>query len=202
MENEREIKLSLTEEQYNLILKSAINPKKKVQSNYYYDTENYDIQKGNNTLRVRNEQNSIELTLKIKNKTEDGITYSTEYNQVLNQEQYNDLLKNSNYFSSLLNEEVTSGLKEIDINKIKYVGKTHNIRVIFSTSSGLLFHLDKTTFPGDTTEFELEIENAEYSYNIFEELKETYGITPIINEQSKYKRFIKHISKLQNENRS
>lgn len=200
MMKEHELKLILKEQDYKQIISSYQKENVILQTNHYFDTLNFDLYKNNITLRARIEKEIIQLTLKLKIHSKDNITHSLEYNQEITSNILEELINIPGAFSSVFNLEIKNVLSNfgIDPSDIIYIGKIRNTRTILHGFDDLIFHLDKTIFPENIIEFELEIENIENSNVVLEKLKRTFKIDIIQNNTSKYNRFINHL--LQNTN--
>jgi len=80
IEKEIERKAILTKEQYESLLGKIVDKPvtKKVQINYYYDTDDYILLSNDETLRVRQIEDKLELQYKYNKKIESGVRISNE----------------------------------------------------------------------------------------------------------------------------
>ncbi|WP_439876910.1 CYTH domain-containing protein (plasmid) [Bacillus mycoides] len=195
MIKEKELKLALSKEEYNSLLNSKNKIKKILQTNHYFDTKNYDLQNKNITLRIRNEVNRYQLTLKLKMKEINSVVHSNEFNYDITYEEYQQAIKDPHFIMQLLGNEATLFICNtgIDFSHINYLGKIENLRASFEGLDRLNFHLDKTLYPNNNTEYELEIEDIHNVEKSLFELRDIYNIKGKKSASSKYSRFIKYL---------
>jgi uncharacterized protein YjbK len=117
---------------------STVNKIEKMQINYYYDTNNHDLNKKNITLRVRQTEQNLLLQLKIHKFKKDGYVFSNEQEYKLNE------LKNILY----LQDDKTPYLLQ---------GSLITLRTSYMISDGLKIEFDKNYFLGKV-DYEIEIE--------------------------------------------
>ena len=162
---EIEKKSLISEAQYKIIVDkiSGKSNKKTTQINYYYDTENYILFNKNETLRIRQINDCLELQFKHEKKRFNEIRISKEFSKEVN---------------CLPRVILINGLEIIFVGTLI----TERIRVIFDKFT--LF-LDKNFYMGKV-DYEIEIE----AENINGMPKELLGIEFINNCCGKYTRFI------------
>ncbi|KSU60363.1 hypothetical protein AS034_16100 [[Bacillus] enclensis] len=201
IEQEREIKLLLSEDSYVKVLNRFDKAKQINQINYYFDTPGYRLSKTGSTLRVREYNGKYTLTLKIRNSIDQNQkVLSDELSVSLTPSEASDLLNKkkdlATYFGGSNNEEIKEFLASTQVsetlNRAIYIGKLSNQRIQVTTDNNRLIDLDKTTFPDNHVEYELEIENLSEKDEIecvaiINELNIEYKVST----ESKYSRFIK-----------
>jgi uncharacterized protein YjbK len=182
-EIEIEFKNLLTYEEF-LQLISAFEVQKpdfNKQTNYYFDTEDFQLKDHKSALRIRFKKNTYTLTLK-----------QQFYKHILETHQTID----KNIFPNILGGlplpegEVTEVLRKlnIDIAEIKFLGELTTNRVELPYQEGLLV-LDENHYLGKI-DYELEYESADYKkgQQIFQELLKSKNI-PERETKSKIHRF-------------
>jgi uncharacterized protein YjbK len=186
--NECEYKLLINEKEYDILSGSFLELNAEIeQINYYFDTNELDLKNNNITLRVRLENNEYILTWKQKVSYSNKIVNSEEYSKVLSEEDFNSIL-----FDPKL---IICHLKQLEITEIKHenfilLGKMENLRREFMVLNNKC-HLDKTYFPRDIINYELEIENINDVQLLEKELRDL-GIYGDANGRGKYNRFIEY----------
>ena len=170
IEQEIEKKALLTEAQYEILLNKVTgHPIKKTnQINYYYDTENYAMLSNNETLRVRQIENHLELHFKHDKKTYNCVRVSKE-----------------------LCEELQCLPEMISINGLfaNYTGFLLTERTIIKLNMFTIF-LDKNYYMGKV-DYEIEIE----AVNICDMPKKLFGIIFNSDCNGKYTRFVAELLK-------
>ncbi|PEU52184.1 hypothetical protein CN395_27905 [Priestia megaterium] len=196
MIKEKELKLSLSKGDYQSLLNTLQEGKEVVQVNHYFDTTNFDLKNQNMTLRIRYEHELYQLTLKVKTNSQNSVVFSNEFNYDITPDQYNQSLLSSNFVTSLLGEEAKEilSISNIKLGDIGYLGKLENVRISLKGFKETLFQIDKTRYPHDNIEYELEIEDIEDVDIILNYLKENYRIKGLQSQGSKYSRFIKYLN--------
>ncbi|MGE9753189.1 CYTH domain-containing protein [Bacillus inaquosorum] len=195
---EKELKISLSEKEYNLLVKTKSNDTKEVrQVNHYFDTKNLTFKKNNITLRMRSETNSIKLTLKIKSKVQNQIVHSEEYNYDLTKKQYRQILECPILIFNILGSQASQCIFSLGIKAgdIMYLDKIKNLRISYEIKGNIVFQIDKTYFPNNKVEYELEVEDLSSVEGVLMLLKKDFGIiAKNHNPASKYSRFIKYLN--------
>lgn len=138
---EIEFKSELTKQEYeNLINKIGIENKSLVQTNYYFDTENYDLLNNKIVLRIRRKDNSVKLTAKIKQEVG-----TLERHVIIDDEKANEMIEKG-FNASLIG---------LDFNVINFAKLTTE-RIKIPYKSGMLF-FDKNSYY-DVLDYEVEFE--------------------------------------------
>ena len=166
-EIEIEFKNLLSEEQYLTLFEKydLKNSEEIINKNFYYDDADESFKKIGAALRIRYTNKKIEMTLKIKGKTQ-----NVEINIPLD-EKYP---KEPTVLPVLPNEIITE-LERMNV-RIKtpiLIQKIETLRHEVTLNENLLV-LDKTTFINDIVDYELEFEAKDYESGLaaFEKLLE------------------------------
>ncbi|EIQ82026.1 UNVERIFIED_CONTAM: CYTH domain-containing protein [Streptococcus canis] len=146
---EIEYKTLLTKDEYNRLLSQMSHVTPITQTNYYIDTEQFDLKAHKMSLRIRTFSNSAELTLKVPEKVG-----NREYNVPLALDQAKDMIKYGNFpQSSALDVIASTG---IDLTALKTFGNLTTIRRETETPIGKMA-LDYNQY-ANTKDYELELE--------------------------------------------
>ena len=185
-EFEYESRAMLTLSQYTNILSYFFNTfynnhKKSFIENEYYDTDSLDIFNNKFMLRVRLNEDSFDLTLKIPLEEEKG---DLEIHQFLNEGEYLNLKNNSVFPNGQIKEEVIQN--NINISKIRYQTTLYCVRYEFLIDECTIV-LDKNKY-GRITDYNIEIESDSYlkSQEKNLELSKTFKYLLKENYQTKY----------------
>lgn len=195
---EKEIKYLLSQEDFikmEVYLKEYLK-KRIIQSNFYFDSQNFDLKKKRITVRVRifsNKKGEITIKKGIKNNFTENINEAKiriEETLPLPFKDIKNILKFKNIDRFLDKYE-----KQKSNFKIDMLGKLKTYRNIYNLFEGELF-LDKSRY-FKQTDYELEwegnnLENANiHIKKIFSDL----NIKPLLNKLSKSSRFIKELKR-------
>ncbi|MBN3555005.1 CYTH domain-containing protein [Fictibacillus nanhaiensis] len=157
------------------------------QTNYYFDTQQFDLKHHRSALRVRTKNNGFTLTLKQKLDK-----HILETHQTVSKEIFEGLLKGD----PLPSGEVSDQIKKmnIDVMNITYLGELTTFRAEFPYKDGLLV-LDENHYLGKI-DYEIEYESADYTsgLNNFNELL-TIKQIPVRDTESKIARFFNESSR-------
>ena len=172
---EHEIKYMLTAEQYEHILRLFSVKSTVVQTNYYYDTEDLDMNKRGITCRIREKNDSYVATVK----QHLGGFESLEMSQVL---------------QSLLDDSLFTG------KKLKRWGNLTTERACVSEENEMIVFLDKNSYLG-VIDYELEIEYPPGMIKCAKRVaKKLFQLTNVqvegnemVNSESKAQRFFKRV---------
>ncbi len=160
---ENEFKTMLDEKQYNSIKELYDWDGEINQTNYYYDTENFDLIKKSVTCRIRKIKGEYYLQMKLPNKG--------EYSRTELEREIDGLPETLS--GKLLSE--LSGMKNLP--DVKLIGELSTLRLV-KKFAGMEIDLDKSRYFGKT-DYELELEFTENEYaakELFNSLKEKAGI--------------------------
>lgn len=152
-EIEKEFKNLLTEQEYqqlfdywNLSTHEPID-----QTNYYFDTEDFQLAKSGMGLRIRTYKNGAEQTLK----SPLGENEKLESTDALTLEEANVLLQNEQLKRGGIVEEVLRKAN-IDLTEVHEIGNLRTIRYEIASENGIFF-LDKSYYR-DQIDYEVEYE--------------------------------------------
>lgn len=170
-EIEIEFKNLLTKNQYDELYGkyNLSNSEEIINKNFYYDDADESFKKIGAALRIRYTNKKTEMTLKIKDETQ-----NVEINVPLD-ERY----PKEPTVLPILPNEIISELERMNV-KIKtpmLIQKIETLRHEVTLEGGLLV-LDKTTFINDIVDYELEFETKDYEIGLatFEKLLEENDI--------------------------
>ncbi|MDR2828635.1 MAG: CYTH domain-containing protein [Acholeplasmatales bacterium] len=149
IKTEIEFKTSITFEEYERLLhKFNLENSVFVQTNHYFDTDNYDLNNLHYVIRIRDKGNGrIKLTLKMHGK--DGI--NNERHHPITSDEATKLMKSTFDTTKYFN---------IESYQVSYKASLTNYRATIQYKSGELF-LDKSTYNG-ITDYEIEYEAPSY----------------------------------------
>ena len=151
------------------------------QQNHYFDTNDFDLKNQSSALRIREKNETFELTLK-----QPASVGKLESNQVISKQEAAAFL-NENRFPVGAVQEI---IKQIGLNPLEFqcFGTLRTDRVEVSYQGGLIV-LDHSFYSGkEDYELEYEVEDAKIGQKIFIELLETLEI-PLQKTENKVKRF-------------
>ncbi|WP_428911393.1 CYTH domain-containing protein [Niallia sp. Krafla_26] len=151
------------------------------QINHYFDTVNFDLKKHGCALRIREKNNSYEMTLKEPHS--DGLL---ETNQLLTATEAQDFLNGGPIKEGDVRSQISA--LGIDWTKLIYFGTLTTDRAEFPYQNGLLV-LDKSSYL-NTEDYEIEYEviNREQGEPIFLNLLSALNI-PVRQTKNKIQRF-------------
>lgn len=191
---EVELKLIVNEKGYNSLIEQFRKIKIKEQKNFYFDTEDFSLNKRAATLRIRIEDNNINLTFKVKLKSLDNILREAmEYEIKLTEKEYLDIMNFPQSIIDYFSEDMTKVFGNLcnDKQRLMLLGSIENTRTYLEGYQKIVFELDKSVFPNDKIFYELEIENIslEVADEVMKYLKKM-GVIIQVNNISKYNRFL------------
>jgi uncharacterized protein YjbK len=193
--DEKELKLLINRQGYDeIIILFPTTGRTLNQTNYYFDNQMQSLRNNGITLRIRVEDSSYEICMKVKNKNRKSrITSSKEYNISINNDIFKNILKHPGGLLNFFSEEAISIYNQVNLENtpLSLIGSIENTRKYLKGSFGYIFELDAVTFPNNSKIYELEIEKIKEVHvcKIVEELK-LKGINCTINNKSKYEWFI------------
>lgn len=177
---EIEMKCFVGEEQYNSLLQEFnLLDDVHAQTNYYFDTDNLDLQNNKIVLRIRQKGEQYKLTSKSK-----GVDGNIENHVYITKEEALAMLKNG-FDAKIINLPY----------HVKNLCRLTTYRASCQYKCGKLF-LDKSTY-GNKTDFEIEFEVTDKSEGekVFDEFLSSHNITKTI-PISKCKRAFNEINQL------
>lgn len=146
-----------------------------IQINYYYDTEDYLLEKSKNTLRVRQKGENLKLQYKYKKLQSDGINICEEYERTLDK------------LPMIVSEKLLPMVSDAR-RKYRLIGMLVTQRSNYYYKS-VVVSFDMNFYLG-ICDYELEIEFEDY--NDAREILSLLKVDMLIeNIPSKYSRFIK-----------
>ena len=182
---EIEVKSKLSKEDYEKILSSFDRPRFQYQTNFYIDNSKFELSDENLGLRIRQEKDFVELTMKVP--SEEG---RLEINQKLSPKEFENFLFNNDF----PNGEIIKYLREFYpriAGDFSIFGTLHNQRITLELEDAEIA-LDHFTY-FDKEEYEIEcesysIENAE---KVLKDYLKNIGIKYQKNTSTKLERVIK-----------
>lgn len=150
---EREYKILLTKEQYEILLHSYDYSEIRNQTNQYYDTDTGFIKNLRGAMRIRDLNNNHIFTLKIRNDNTSNIELEKQID--------------TDNIHKIADKEVLNWIMKYDIpmNDIHKTFKITTIRNVFETPDAEIC-LDKTSFNDHITDYEIEYELKNKNGNI------------------------------------
>ena len=180
---EIEFKNLLTKVEYENLLKTFNVERKDIikQSNHYFDTPDFALKNLGSALRIREKNNSFELTL--KQPAAVGLLETTQH---LSRIEFQAVIQQQIFPMGIVQERIEQ--LKIAFNKIVYFGSLTTKRSEFPYKEGLLV-LDHS-FYLNTEDYEIEYEVKDFQTGqlVFQELLKQYDI-PIRKTQNKIARF-------------
>ncbi|UOQ86504.1 CYTH domain-containing protein [Gracilibacillus salinarum] len=184
-EIEIEFKNMLTESEYEQLLNyySAEKLSPIRQRNHYFETKDFHLKQNHAALRIREKNNTYQLTLKQPNPNGAGLleTHCT----ITEQEADNWMDENI-----IPKQDITDALNQmnIDIQELKYGGMLETKRIEFTLNACTIV-LDKSNYNGHTDyELELEASDETHGNQVFEKLLAAHQI-PKRQTANKIERF-------------
>lgn len=195
---EQELKLLVTKETYDALLTYA-DPDAPVlqQTNYYFDMPDFYMGKNGVMLRVREENGAWVLCAKIKQKSESAAVSSIELEQEIPANVFEAGRNNPEILVNLLPKEGQEAIRRlVSPSTLIIRGTLCNERRELNLIEGYTCELDRTSFPKDHTEYELEIEGMENEaacQHVMDAIS-SLGYSFTVNQKSKYQRLQEAIS--------
>ncbi len=166
--SEIELKIDLVNEANyrRLIDYLEIDMEPAVQSNYFFDTDRGDLGEKRWALRLRIENGKAILTLKgNRRESSKGLAVRTEIESEIPSELKDEFLEKRKFSIMRLPVRIREVLPEFPddtIFKLKLGFTNHRIKTPFrSGENEYLLEIDRTRFPNDFVDYELEVEIAE-----------------------------------------
>lgn len=192
---EQEIKILLSENEYNLIesLSKNTGSKRVLQTNHYFDTDKFFFFGKDITIRVREKEEDYILTIKVTDleKSDEKVKVSNEYDYKIDYQTFFRMTHDEHIVLEDYHlEQALESYKE-EFLRIKYLGKLVTYRIKFKPEHKLPYvELDKNEYLGNI-DWELECE-----INSIDELKQLehwlngISINIVKSKRGKYGRFI------------
>ena len=157
---EIERKYLLTEPNFALLLTKFTQVQTLTQTNYYFDSKEFFLQKSSVGLRIRyfHEADQAEQTLKVPIPGKKEETHHLiEITDSIGISQAKKLLQeNPPVFSGQVGQYLAENFPEIELTKFAEATTT---RHLLSGPDNIEITLDKTVYPDNFTDYELEVEN-------------------------------------------
>lgn len=184
---EIEFKNLLTKEKYNKLIESL--PYKQMtieQTNHYFDTKDYKLQRQKCALRIREKNKQFVLTFK-----EPAKVGSLETKDIIDEATKQSWLKHSPNQTKNVYERLQ--LKKVSLSELNYFGSLKTKRTIFFVNDDITIALDHS-FYHCTEDYELEVEATDerIGHNFFQTLLDDYDIL-VKQTMPKIRRFFSHI---------
>ncbi len=191
-EQEIEYKAMLTKESFDSLLtyfpQFCIAMPSYNQTNYYFDTEDYELHHQGVTVRIREKEETWELQVKIPEDNKGSYNQHQEIRQTISEEEAREYIKVGLNKNIPIMNQLFHRLK-IEYSSLQIIGmlqtKRHDFYFYTDTIS-----LDKSTYLG-VTDYELEWETNNHLFATFE--LNRLHITPIKGE-GKITRFFHQLS--------
>ena len=153
------------------------------QQNHYFDTEDFALKSQGTALRIREKNETFELTSK-----QPAVEGKLETNQAITKQEAELFLKDGQFPAGAVQDIIKqAGLNPLQFN---YFGTLRTDRAEVNYRGGLIV-LDHSFYAGkEDYELEYEVEDAQAGQKIFIELLETLNI-PQQKTENKVKRFYK-----------
>lgn len=175
---EIEAKALVNKEEYGRLVKRFKEYPSFSQTNYYIDTEKSDLRVDGLGLRIREKDNSYEMTLKAP--LSQGLLEKTAH---LSKEEFNNFVKKGIFPENDLKRFLT--MLDIDVNELHILASLRTERTDIPYLGGKL-SLDKNEYNGLTDyEIELEFNNEADAEKLLKELFDEEGIHFEINKRPK-----------------
>lgn len=152
---EIEFKNLLTKSEYDTLLQTVFsdgNQKKIVQTNYYFDTKDYQLKNQHSALRIRRTHSFNELTLKVPSQG-----HLLETNLSLHDNVCSEILKAKQLKLSTIYADIE--IDSISNDSVFYLFNQFETVRFEQTRGDHLLVLDQTTFQNRIVDYELEVES-------------------------------------------
>lgn len=167
---EIEYKTLLNQDEFSRLESRLSHVKPVTQTNYYFDTLDFDLKSHRMSLRIRTLSEKAELTLKIPQ-----AVGNHEYNELLTLPEAKEFIKNQSIPDGQIKELLT--LENIPVADLKVLGHLTTVRRETQIPIGLLA-LDMNHYAGiKDYELELEVSDAEQGKNDFDDFLEQHNIS-------------------------
>lgn len=182
---EIEAKGKLTRNEYEKIISSFPHPRFQYQTNFYIDTPTFDLSKKMLGLRVRQEKDLVELTMKVP--TTEG---RLEINQKLSPNEFEKFLFNDEFPSGEIIKYLREFYPEI-AGDFSIFGTLHNQRLTLEIDDGEIAIDHFTYFDKEEYEIECESSSMKNAEKVLTQFLKGFGIKYTKNTSTKLERVIK-----------
>ncbi len=181
---EIEAKGKLTREEYEKIVSSFAHPRFQYQTNFYIDTPSFDLSNEKLGLRIRQEKDFVELTMKVP--SDEG---RLEINQKLSPKEFENFLFNNEFPGGEINRYLHKFYPKI-AGDFSIFGTLHNQRLTIEIDDGEIALDHFTYFDKEEYEIECESSSMKNAEKILKEFLSKYGIKYQKNTSTKLERVI------------
>jgi uncharacterized protein YjbK len=180
---EIEFKNLLTNTEYENLLKTFNVEEKDIvsQINHYFDTHEFALKNLGSALRIREKNNSFEMTLK-----QPAAIGLLETTQTLSAYEFQTAIQHHKFPKGIVQERLEQ--LKITVTNIEYFGSLTTRRVEFPYKEGLLVFDHSFYLNTEDYEIEYEAEDFQRGQIVFQELLKQHAI-PIRKTQNKIARF-------------
>ncbi|WJQ81012.1 CYTH domain-containing protein [Brevibacillus brevis] len=201
---ENELKLILEQESYTKFLSYFEQSSFPIhQTNYYFDTLDFALNKIGVTLRIRQENNNgWILCIKVKMDSPNAFTSSLEIEKSITELDFLSTCNNPQHILNLFSEEIPKHIsKLVHSSDLRLLGSIQNHRIKLNFPDDFSCELDRSLYPGGHEFYEIEFEgineelDCQYIIKKLQELNLNFSL----NQKSKYKRFVEIIRKSNSE---
>ncbi|MDD3383160.1 MAG: CYTH domain-containing protein [Bacilli bacterium] len=149
---EAEFKTLLTKEEYDKLMTMFDGNKFDFQTNHYFDTKRFSLKAVDASLRVKEREDALELTLKKKK----GYAVH-EFKEPLTTEEFDDLKETGIIINEKIKAETSSIIQD---QKVQNYLSLSTKRMYLPYKNGILF-IDESTYLGEI-DYELEYQATSY----------------------------------------
>lgn len=185
---EIEVKGILNKEEYEKIITSFSHPRYQYQTNFYIDSPSFDLCKNMLGLRIRQEKDFLELTLKIP--SNEG---KLEINQKLSPKEFENFLFNNEFPNGEINRYLHQNYPTIAGN-FSIFGTLHNQRLTIELDDAEIAIDHFTYFDKEEYEIECESSSMKNAEKILKEFLLKYEIKYQKNTTTKLQRVLELVN--------
>lgn len=181
---EIETKAKLTKEEYERIISSVVHPRFQYQTNFYIDTTNFELSEHRLGLRIRQEKDFLELTMKVPH--DEG---KLEINQRLSPKEFDNFLFSNNF----PNGEIKRYLQEFYPGIAGYLsifGTLHNQRLTIELEDAEIMVDHMSYFDQEDYEIECESSSMDNAEKVLKNYLSSFDIKYQKNQVTKLQRVI------------
>lgn len=185
---EIEAKSNLSKADYEKIIATFTHPRFQYQTNFYIDNPSFDLYKKRLGLRIRQEKDFLELTMKVP--SEEG---RLEINQKLSPKEFDNFLFSNQFPKGEINDYLKRFYPEIAGN-FSIFGTLHNQRITIELDDAEIAIDHFTYFDEEKYEIECESSSMNNAEKILKNYLKTIGIKYQKNTTTKLQRVMSLIS--------
>lgn len=181
---EIETKAKLTKEEYGRIISSVAHPRFQYQTNFYIDTPNFELSEHHLGLRIRQEKDFLELTMKVPH--EEG---KLEINQRLSPKEFDNFLFSNNFPSGEIKRYLQEFYPRI-AGKLSIFGTLHNQRLTIELEDAEIMVDHMSYFDQEDYEIECESSSMDNAEKVIKNYLSNFDIKYQKNQVTKLQRVI------------